>query len=258
VTIAEGWVYAEPAEGKYDFSTIEKSLAAVEPYQKNLTICLFPFPVPNWLNNDSKVQTYKVPHAGPGFTTPVPWDERGLARWEALCKALSEYRVKDASQGGKLVPLRDHPLLFAVHCWPMGMNGIRDIAMVSGRGTPLHATPNYSRDALTTGILRSTHAMVDHFPKQFRCVPFFRIMDKVASPSLDQHLVSALKKEFWRGQGAPQVGLLQENLSAGGPNASGGSVLIQEKSGCSPPPGRVHVYRSTMADSRKREILRIS
>ena len=45
VTIAEGWVYAEPAEGKYDFSTIEKALAAVEPFNKKLTICLFPFPV---------------------------------------------------------------------------------------------------------------------------------------------------------------------------------------------------------------------
>ena len=127
------------------------------------------------------------------------------------------------------MPLRDHPLLFAVHCWPMGMNGIRDIAMISGRDTPLHATPNYSRDALTKGILRSTHAMVDHFPKQFHCLPFFRIQDKTASPSLDQHLIGVLKKEFWSGKGAPQVGLLHENLSAFGPNASGGSVLIQEK-----------------------------
>ncbi len=230
VTIAEGWIYAEPAEGKYDFATIEKALAAVGPPGKKLTICLFPFPVPVWLTRDPKVQTYRVPHAGPGFLTPVPWDERGLARWEALCKALAEHKVPDRAQGGKMVPLRDHPLLFAVHCWPMGMNGIRDIAMVSGRDTPLHATPNYSREALTKGILRSTRAMVDHFPRQFRCVPFFRIQDKTASPSLDQHLVTALKKEFWNGPGAPQVGLLQENLSAGGPNASGGSVLIQEKS----------------------------
>ncbi len=230
VTIAEGWVYAEPAAGKYDFSTIEKALAAVEPFNKKLTICLFPFPVPDWLNKDPKVQTYKVPHAGPGFTTPVPWDERGLARWEALCKALAEHKVPDRSQGGKLVALRDHSLLFAVHCWPMGMNGIRDIAMMTGRDTPLHATPNYSREALTKGIVRSTHAMVDRFPRQFHCLPFFRIQDKTASPSLDQHLIGALKKEFWSGKGAPQTGLLQENLSAGGPNASGGSVLSQEKS----------------------------
>ncbi len=230
VTIAEGWVYAEPAEGKYDFSTIEKALAAVEPFNKKLTICLFPFPVPDWLSKDPKVQTYKVPHAGPGFTTPVPWDERGLTRWEALCKALSEHQVKDASQGGKLVPLKDHPLLSAVHCWPMGMNGIRDIAMMTGKDTPLHQVPNYSRERLTSAILRSTHAMVDRFPKQFHCLPFFRIQGNTASPSLEQHLIGALKKEFWSGKGAPRAGLLQENLSAGGPNASGGSVLIQEKS----------------------------
>ncbi len=230
VTIAEGWVYAEPSEGKYDFSTIEKALAAVEAFQKKLTICLFPFPVPDWLNKDPNVQTYKVPHAGPGFATPVPWDERGLTRWEALCKALSEHRVPDRAQGGELVPLRDHPLLSAVHCWPMGMNGIRDIAMMTGKDTPLHQVPNYSREKLTSAILRSTHAMVDRFPKQFHCLPFFRIQDDTASLPLEQHLIGALRKEFWSGKGSPRAGLLQENLSAGGPNASGGSVLIQEKS----------------------------
>ncbi|MGQ0642408.1 MAG: beta-galactosidase, partial [Gemmatimonadaceae bacterium] len=151
VSLALEWRHIEPAEGRYDFSIIDATLAALEPYEKKLVLAPFSFRVPDYLITDPRVQTYLVPHIGPGFITPVPWDVRGLQRFEALYAAVSDHKVPDRSKGGSLVPLRDHALLVGVSSWVMGMNGIRDIAQLSGQSSPLYAQPGYSRDALTSG-----------------------------------------------------------------------------------------------------------
>ncbi len=229
VSLALEWRQLETAEGAYDFGVIDETLAALEPSGKKLVLAPFSFRVPDYLVADTEVQTYVVPHIGPGFTTPVPWDPRGRARFEALYRALSQHRVPDGSRGGELVPLRDHPLVVGVSAWVMGMNGIRDIAQVSGRDTPVSAQPGYSRAALTDGILASLHAVVDSFPRQFHYVPFFRIADQQASPPLDEHLLAAIKQEFFGGEGPAQVGLFQENLACNAPTAATAFALARER-----------------------------
>ncbi len=201
VQLAQEWRSLETAEGVYDFTIIEATLAALEPFGKKLVLGVFPFRVPDYLANRPGVQTYLVPHAGPGFITPVPWSEFALTRWEALFARLAGHLVPDAAQGGRLVPLRDHPLLAGLACWPMGMNGIRDIAQQSGQGAPIHTLAGYSRATLAGAIIRSTHAVTDRFPGRFRYLPFFRINDNVASPALDAYLLDAIKAEFFNGAG---------------------------------------------------------
>lgn len=228
VSLALEWRQIETAEGAYDFRVIDETLAMLEEYGKKLVLAPFSFRVPDYVVMDRSVQIYVVPHLGPGFTTPVPWDPRGLERFEALYAALSDHLVPDRSQGGRLVHLRDHPLLVGVSCWVMGMNGIRDIAQVSGRGEPVSAQPGYSRQALADGILRSIHAVVDRFPHQFHYVPFFRISDQIVSPRLDEYLLAAVKQEFF-GSGSPQVGLFQENLACNAPSVTAAFALHQEQ-----------------------------
>lgn len=229
VTLAAEWRQLEPAQGAYDFSTIDATLAALEPFGKKLTLGVFSFRVPDYLPSDPLTQTYRVPHIGSAFITPVPWDDRGLARYEALFQALAEHRVSDRAQGGRLVPLPDHRLLDGLHCWVMGMNGIRDIGGLTGQTPPLYEVPNYSRDRLTTGIVRSLHAVVDRFPRQFHYLPFFRISDQTAAPALDRHLLDAVKREFFGGSGASQLGLFQENLSCNAPGREQAFALFEEQ-----------------------------
>ncbi|MGH9673943.1 MAG: hypothetical protein ACRD44_12245, partial [Bryobacteraceae bacterium] len=173
--------------------------------------------------------TYRVQRVGAMVATPVPWDPVALTRYEALYQALSDHLAPDRSKGGAKVPLRDHPLLDVVASWNMGLNGIRDVCQVSGQCPPLSAVPTYSREALTNGILRSTRAVVNRFPRQFIYVPFFRISDEVASPPLDRHLLQALKQEFFNGSTAPKVGLFQENVSCNGPSVQGAFALQEEQ-----------------------------
>lgn len=229
VSLALEWRQLETAEGVYDFSVIDETLAALEASGKRLVLAPFSFRVPDYLITDPEVQTYVVPHQGPGFVTPVPWDPRGLERFEALHKALAEHLVPDLGGGGRLVPLGEHPLVVGVGAWVMGMNGIRDIAQVSGREQPVSDQPGYSRDAITRGILRSIHAVVDAFPRQFHYLPFFRITDETASPSLDEHLLAAIKTEFFDGASPPQVGLFQENLACNAPSTATAFALQQEQ-----------------------------
>lgn len=229
VSLALEWRQVETAQGVYDFSVIDETLAALEGSGKKLVLAPFSFRVPDYLITDPEVQTYVVPHIGPGFVTPVPWDRRGLERFEALYTALSEHRVPGRGRGGRLVRLRDHPLVVGVSAWVMGMNGIRDIAQVSGRERPVSDQPGYSRDALTSGIVRSIHAVVDEFPRQFHYVPFFRITDRTVSPPLDEHLLAAIKTEFFDGNGPSQVGLFQENLACNAPSAATAFALQREQ-----------------------------
>lgn len=229
VSLALEWRQLETAQGVYDFSVIDETLAALEESGKRLVLAPFSFRVPDYLLTDPEVQTYVVPHIGPGFVTPVPWDPRGLERFEALYRALSEHRVPDLERGGRLVRLRDHPLVVGVSAWVMGMNGIRDIAQVSGRELPVSDQPGYSRDALTSGILRSIRAVVDEFPHQFHYVPFFRIADRTASPPLDEHLLAAIKTEFFDGDGPSRVGLFQENLACNAPSVATAFALQREQ-----------------------------
>lgn len=229
VSLALEWRQLETAEGSYDFGVIDETLAALELSGKKLVLAPFSFRVPDYLVSSPEVQTYVVPHLGPGFTTPVPWDPQGLERFEALYRALSEHMVPDRSRGGKRVPLRDHSLLVGVSAWVMGMNGIRDIAQISGRETPVSAQPGYSREALTGGILASISTVVDNFPRQFHYVPFFRIADQQASPRLDEHLLTAIKQEYFNGDGPAEVGLFQENLSCNAPTAATAFALVQEQ-----------------------------
>ncbi len=231
VALAQEWKDLESASipGVYNFSIIDATLAVVQRFGKKMTLAIFPFRVPAYLVNDPNVQTYKIQHVGALVTTPVPWDNTALARYEALYQALADHPVPDSSQGGVLVPFRDHPLVAGFACWPVGMNGIRDICQLSGQCPALHQTPNYTRVAFTGGILRSLHAVVDRFPKQFCYVPYFRISDQTASLSLDDHLLAALKQEFYNGVAPPRMGLFQENMSCNGPNTSGAFALFQEQ-----------------------------
>jgi len=229
VSLALGWSTVESNRDVYDFSVIGQTLAVLEPFGKKLVLAIFPFPVPSYLTNEPGVQTYVVPHSGPGFLTPVPWDEFGLARWEALFAQLANHLVPDGTQDGRLVPLRDHPLLDGLACWPMGMNGARDIAQQTGQGTPIYTLAGYSRATLAGAIIRSTHAVADRFPGRFRYLPFFRINDNVTSPTLDVYLLGAFKTEFFSGASPPQLGLFQENMSCTGPSTNGAFAMFQEK-----------------------------
>ncbi len=231
VSLALGWSTVEPTRDNYIFTAIDQTLAVLEPFKKKLVLVVFPFPLPGYVNNEPGVQTYTVPHAGPGFLTPVPWDNFGLTRWEALFDQLANHLVPDGTQDGRLVPLRDHPLLAGLACWPMGMNGIRDIAQQSGTGTPIYTLSGYSRATLASAIIRSTHAVTDRFPGRFRYLPFFRIFDDVSSPTtLEVDLLAAFKAEFFSGAGLPQLGLFQENMSCTGPSPTGAFAMFQEKS----------------------------
>ncbi len=168
VALAQEWKDLESATipGLYNFSIIDATLEVLAPYGKKLTLAIFPFRVPAYLVNDPNVQTYQIQHVGALVTTPVPWDNTALARYEALYQALADHLVPDRSQGGVLVPFRDHPLVAGFACWPVGMNGIRDICLMSGQCPALYQTPNYTRAAFTGGILRSLHAVEDRFPNR--------------------------------------------------------------------------------------------
>ncbi|MGH9845961.1 MAG: hypothetical protein ACREEM_45235, partial [Blastocatellia bacterium] len=111
VALAQEWQTVETAKDTYNFSTIDATLAMLEPYKKKLVLTIFPFRAPNYLINDPQAQTYLVAHAGPNITLPVPWDATGLARYEALFKALADHQVPNAAQGGAMVRFADHPLM---------------------------------------------------------------------------------------------------------------------------------------------------
>ena len=230
VALAQEWRTVEPTRGHYNFSTIDATLALLELYQKKLTLTIFPFRAPDYLINDPEVQTYGVEHIGAIITLPVPWDATGLARYAALFQALADHLVPNAAQGGAEVRFRDHPLVVGMPAWPMGMNGVRDICQLSGRCPVIYTVPNYSRQALTRGILHSLYVVVNQFPNQFHYVPFFRISDERESPPLDEHLLAAIKRHFFNGSKPPQMGLYQENLSCRGPSVAGAFTLFREQS----------------------------
>ncbi|MGH9385438.1 MAG: hypothetical protein ACRD2N_14245 [Vicinamibacterales bacterium] len=229
VALAQEWRTVEPTKDGYDFSTIDATLAMLEPYKKKLVLTIFPFRAPDYLINDPQAQTYLVAHAGPNITLPVPWEAIGLARYEALFRALAEHLVRDEGQDGSTVRFGDHSLMAGMPAWPMGMNGIRDVCLAGGRCPAIYDVPNYSRDALTNGIRRSLRVVVDQFPNQFHYVPLFRISDRTSWPPLDEHLLAVIKQDFFSDSQPPRMGLYQENLSCRGPNTAGAAALFQEQ-----------------------------
>ncbi len=229
VALAQEWRTVEPTKDVYDFSTIDATLARLERYNKKLVLTIFPFRAPDYLITDPQTHTYLVAHAGPNITLPVPWDPTGLARYEALFRALAEHLVPNAAEDGSTVRFRDHPLLAGMPAWPMGMNGIRDVCLAGGRCPAIYDVPHYSREALTNGILRSLRVVVDQFPNQFHYVPLFRIGDRTAWPPLDGHLLAVIKQDFFNDSQPPLMGLYQENLSCRAPTTAGAPALFQEQ-----------------------------
>jgi hypothetical protein len=217
------WSTLETAEGVYDFSSIDATLAALAPSRKLLSLTVIQLLVPAYVLQNPAVQTYAVAAGGGDLTNPVPWNDYALQRWEALWSALASHVAPDPARGGTAVPLADHSLLYIVDGMIVGMNGIRD---PQGR---LVAVPNYDREAVVTGILRSLHACLDRFQRPFAYTGFFRMTDNIASPAFDAYLLGILRQEFFDGSSTPRLGLFEENLACSTPAASFAFALDQER-----------------------------
>jgi hypothetical protein len=214
------WNLIEPSSGKYDFSVIDASLAALAPYGKKLTVAVIPLTIPDYLVAAPGVETYSVTTSRATTKVPVPWDNTQLTRWEALMKALASHKVPS---GSTQVAFRDHPLVANIAATIPGMNGIRDTRRT------LVNLPGYNRARLTAVILRAVDATVTQFPKQVRFVPFFGMKDKTPTPPLDEALLAALKEKFFNGSTPPQIALFQENLACATPVPQFAWALYQEQ-----------------------------
>lgn len=206
-----GWDEIETAQGVYDFTNIDVTVAALQSSGKKLTLDIFATAVPAYILNQPGVSAYVAATAGGPVLTAVPWDATALARWDAFCQALSAHLVLD-SKSGSMIALRDHPVLAHVRSEIVGLGGVRDNA------GSLVAVGSYERTKFTNAALASIHAMVDRFPNKFSFLPFFTMSDATKSPPLDQFLLDTFMAEFNAGA-TPKLGFFQEDLACNNPTA---------------------------------------
>ncbi|MGH9845324.1 MAG: hypothetical protein ACREEM_41960, partial [Blastocatellia bacterium] len=221
------WSELETARDVYDFRMIDHVIAKLEPIGKKLSLEIMRPPEPGyiartpgvttWEDKDTRYDDDRDP------STPlyraVPWDPFLLERFERLMKALSDHLAPDASQGGKLAPLRDHPALANLNpALPGTHAAIRN--PVPPNSIRVADMPGYTRDAFKNAVLRDLHAAVDNFPNQYVYEGFWDVRDNTASPLLWQAIRDMILAEF-DGVKNPRVGFFQENLAASKDLATG-------------------------------------
>lgn len=221
------WSELESARDVYDFRMIDHVVAKLEPIGKKLSLEIMRPPEPGyiartpgvttWEDKDTRYDDDRDP------STPlyraVPWDPFLLERFERLMKALSDHLLPDASQSGKLVPLRDHPALANLNpALPGTHAAIRN--PVPPNSIRVADMPGYTRDAFKDAVLRDLHAAVDNFPNQYVYEGFWDVRDNTASPLLWQAIRDLILTEF-DGVKNPRVGFFQENLATSKDPATG-------------------------------------
>ena len=187
-----GWGMIETAENKYDFSTVDEFIEALDAINQKLTLVIFSQRVPDYVLAKSTVEKYDTPNqngTGDTYETVVPWDEAALDRYQIFIKALGDHRVMSLEMGVE-VALRDHPVLNIIGAQIMGLGGLRDPSDVIAN------RDSYSREKFTAASLSSLDIVVTEFPKKFVHIALFGISDDNDNPALDDHVVSSIKTEF--------------------------------------------------------------
>src|SRR5581483_2678045 len=225
------WADFETTEGVYDFSAIDHIIAKLDSIGQKLTLLLGGTDsaepayiastpgVRTWIDRDSKTGTSVV--------RAVPWDPFLLDRFSAFTKALGDHLVPSAAAGGRLTPLRDHPVLANINFGVAGLGEIRD------RSVKIADIPGYTRQNLTGAVNQSLHAQVDEFPNKFVAVGLWNVTDSTPSPVLWQDISVTILNEF-DGTKNPRVGFFEDNLAAS-KNLNTGAVTGYPSTDFAPP-----------------------
>jgi hypothetical protein len=211
-----GWNLLETGPDTYDFSKLDAVAAALEPLHQKLTVEILVADTPahvleglteTWMNSS-------------GTTVGVPWDDKLISAWDDFNRALAEHQV--ARSDGTKVAFADHPVLATLNAPIVGLGSVRELT-----GT-LVTLPDYDRQKLIDGALRSIHSVRDRFPGKDTFVGFFRMTDADDSVPLDEALGEAMLDEFVRGQPDTTFGFFQENLADSTPDPNTFSKLFLE------------------------------
>ena len=97
-----------------------------------------------------------------------------------LLQPLANYKIPDAAAGGELVVLKNHSVLAANCCFCCRPGAIRD------KQQRLVSAEGYERQKFISAVLRSIHAIADHFPDRFTFAGFIGMKDQTSSPQLDR------------------------------------------------------------------------
>jgi hypothetical protein len=205
------WAEIETTEGVYDFSAIDHIISKLDSIGQKLTLLLggADSAEPSYIASTPGVLTwtYTDPQTGASIIRAVPWDSFLLDRFRAFTKALADHMVASAASGGKLTPLRDHPVVANIDFGVAGIGEIRD------RSVRIADIPGYTRQRFIDALNQSLHAQVDQFPNAFVAVGLWNITDNNSSPALWEDIITAILGEF-DGVKNPRVGFFEDNLAA--------------------------------------------
>jgi dienelactone hydrolase len=225
-TIRVRWDQLETAQGVYNFNLISNAIAQLQPAGKKLTLEIFAINPPAYVVSGAS-ETWNVVIGGASTPNPVPWDAYGLNAWRTFVQALSNFQVADSSQGGALVPLKQHPTLAQIDAPVVGIQSIRD------QSNTLRTLASYNRGTFMDAIVHSIHSVRDAFPGKFVFLGYFSTTDtqnaSYGGQTFDQSLTTRLYTEFNSGS-TPQLGFFQELLADSTPTTTGiGKVLFDER-----------------------------
>jgi hypothetical protein len=149
------WAEIEKSPGVYDFSVIDSIIGKLDSIGQKLTIILGGANSiePSYIAATAGVTTYvdKYP-TGATAIRAVPWDPFLIKRFRAFTKALGDHLVPSAAAGGKLVPLRNHPVLTNINFGIAGLGEIRDSSVV------IASIPRYTLQNIINAVIQSLHA----------------------------------------------------------------------------------------------------
>lgn len=87
------WSGLEPAEGSYDWTSLDAAADAVRSQGKTMTIHINPLDagLPSWLSTSgATIYTY-IPPAGPSSSAPLPWDSVYLSSYGTFVASLANH-----------------------------------------------------------------------------------------------------------------------------------------------------------------------
>ncbi len=148
--IRVGWDDLEPAKGIYDFTLLDRELAAAAKLRKKVVLAIVNGPhAPAWLYAQ-KVPAITLSARGRIMTIPLPWDETYLSFWTTFIQKLGEH-------------LRGSPDIVLVHITHATLNGFEMSLAFSPDEERAWIDQGYD----ATKLLRSWKTVIVAFAKAF-------------------------------------------------------------------------------------------
>jgi hypothetical protein len=191
------WSEIETSKDSYDFAALDHIVKRLDSIDKKLTILFGAYAVePPYIAMQPGVANYPFTDPLSSITTTraVPYDSYLIQRFRLFLSIIANHSVYSLSLG-KLVALKDHPVLANIATNIPGLGAIRN---VNGTSTNIQSIlPGYNRYKFVDSLVLSMQIQTDYFPDKNVFVPFYKnINDSINSPSLATYLRTKLLQHF--------------------------------------------------------------